>query len=333
MSITRRRNSWQVSLTHDGTRYRKSFPTRMAAELAEAEAKVRLLRDQDPWEIMPEAKRMTVADMANLTYRSRWQGSKGEETALRNMQEILDLFDRDTLFEDLVHGEIARVHRELKAKYKPATVNRKLACLSALFSVAVDEGLIPSKPKIPREKEPPGRQRYLTYDEEKALFGLLPERQRRLCTFLVETGARVGEALSARWSDIQERVWHIRDGKSGSRSLPLTSTAAQVVEQCRAVDGGPFRDITQGQLTYAWNYAKKRCPMLADDPAVVPHCLRHTCASRLVQAGVDILTVQRWLGHASLQMTMVYAHLAPTAFDSATATLTHLRKQFCEGHL
>ena len=48
---------------------------------------------------------------------------------------------------------------------------------------------------------------------------------------------------------------------------------------------------------------------LDDDKEFVLHCLRHTCASRLVQKGVQIQVVQQWLGHKSIQMTLRYAHL------------------------
>ena len=51
------------------------------------------------------------------------------------------------------------------------------------------------------------------------------------------------------------------------------------------------------------------------------HCLRHTFASRLVMAGVDIRTVAELMGHKSLQMTMRYAHLAPQHTAAAVARL------------
>ena len=62
---------------------------------------------------------------------------------------------------------------------------------------------------------------------------------------------------------------------------------------------------------------------LADDGAVVPHVLRHTCASRLVQGGIDIRRVQMWLGHQTLQMTMRYVHLATHDLDSCLAVIEH----------
>ena len=50
---------------------------------------------------------------------------------------------------------------------------------------------------------------------------------------------------------------------------------------------------------------------LEDDPQFVVHMLRHTCASRLVQRGVPLAVVQKWMGHSNIQTTLRYAHLAP----------------------
>ena len=59
----------------------------------------------------------------------------------------------------------------------------------------------------------------------------------------------------------------------------------------------------------------------ADDESFTPHILRHTCASRLVQAGVNLQTVCEWLGHSSIDMTMRYAHLAPDHLQDALSVL------------
>ncbi|TDQ28179.1 phage integrase family protein [Phyllobacterium brassicacearum] len=69
-----------------------------------------------------------------------------------------------------------------------------------------------------------------------------------------------------------------------------------------------------------WNDAKAEVGLATDDQ-VVPHILRHTCASRLVRGGIDIRRVQMWLGHQTLQMTMRYAHLATNDLDSCVAVL------------
>ena len=53
----------------------------------------------------------------------------------------------------------------------------------------------------------------------------------------------------------------------------------------------------------------------------MPHALRHTCASRLIQRGVGVALVQSVLGHKTLSMTMRYAHLAPTNLTDAMKVL------------
>jgi site-specific recombinase XerD len=83
---------------------------------------------------------------------------------------------------------------------------------------------------------------------------------------------------------------------------------------------GPFSMLTAVGFRTVWNEAKAEVGLAADDQ-VVPHILRHTCASRLVQNGVDIRRVQTWLGHQTLQMTLRYAHLATNDLDSCVGAL------------
>ena len=58
----------------------------------------------------------------------------------------------------------------------------------------------------------------------------------------------------------------------------------------------------------------------------MPHVLRHTCASRLAQNGVDIKRIQEFLGHRTLAMTMRYAHLAPKHLEVCAEALDEINK-------
>jgi integrase len=213
-----------------------------------------------------------------------------------------------------------------------ATINRKMAALSKLLRKAYKMGDIHSLPEFRRQKERAGRIRFLEYDEEDRLFAAVRARcedSHRLCMFLVDTGCRLGEALGLIWNDIQgHRVsfWITKSGRS--RTIPLTERAEKSVEVDAKGLKGPFSMLSAARFRMVWNEAKAEVGLGADDQ-VVPHILRHTCASRLVQGGIDIRRVQMWLGHQTLQMTMRYAHLATNDLDSCVNVLDRDR---CRQH-
>ncbi|MGP2491812.1 site-specific integrase [Mesorhizobium sp. PUT5] len=207
-----------------------------------------------------------------------------------------------------------------------ATINRKMAALSKLLRKAYKMGDIHSLPEFRRQKERAGRIRFLERDEEARLFAAIRSRSEdayRLSVFLVDSGCRLGEALGLIWNDIQtHRVsfWITKSGRS--RTIPLTDRARASVTV--SAEGrrlkGPFAMLNQPQYRAIWNDAKMEVGLGADTQ-VVPHILRHTCASRLVQGGIDIRRVQMWLGHQTLQMTMRYAHLATHDLDGCVTVL------------
>jgi integrase len=207
-----------------------------------------------------------------------------------------------------------------------ATINRKMAALSKLLRKASKMGDIHSLPEFRRQKERAGRIRFLDPQEEDRLFAAIAARcpdSYRLSVFLVDTGCRLGEALGLIWNDIHDsRVsfWLTKSGRS--RTIPLTGRALRALDPAegRAMRRGPFATIAAPRFRLLWNEAKAEIGLAADHQ-VVPHILRHTCASRLVQGGIDIRRVQMWLGHQTLQMTMRYAHLATNDLDPCVAVL------------
>jgi len=209
-----------------------------------------------------------------------------------------------------------------------ATINRKMAALSKLLRKAHKMGDIHSLPEFRRQKERAGRIRFLERDEEARLFAAVRSRSEdayRLSVFLVDSGCRLGEALGLIWNDIQEHrvsFWITKSGRS--RTIPMTERVKEVIKLPPDTEGrrpkGPFTKLTQAQYRAIWNEAKTEVGLGADEQ-VVPHILRHTCASRLVQGGIDIRRVQMWLGHQTLSMTMRYAHLATNDLDGCVVVL------------
>lgn len=212
-----------------------------------------------------------------------------------------------------------------------STINRKLAAIFKLLKKAERAGHIARLPTYLRLRERNGRVRFLTREEEVRLFQSIGSRNphhQLLALFLIDTGARVGEALALKWGDIQNgnaTFWITKSGRS--RTIPLTERAEDAIEACRkfGAGSGPFAKIPYQNFKYSWDAAKKECGLEAD-ANMVPHILRHTCASRLVQAGIDLRRVQTFLGHQTIQMTLRYAHLATNDLQQCAAALNSLNK-------
>lgn len=247
-----------------------------------------------------------------------WEAGSHKSNVIAFVSELDDLLLGQT-FETFTQEMVDRLIGELRKRGNSnATINRKMAALSKLLRKAFKMGDVHSLPEFKRQKEKSGRIRFLEYDEEDRLFAAIRLRDPHyyhLCLFLVDTGARLGEGIGLRWNDIYENratFWITKSGRS--RTVPLTPRALEAIEANRGQPNGPFASIDQQRFRAIWNSAKDDVA-LSHDPDVVPHVLRHTCASRLVRGGIDIRRVQMWLGHQTLQMTMRYAHLASHDLD------------------
>ncbi|MGH7754101.1 MAG: site-specific integrase, partial [Gemmatimonadales bacterium] len=147
---------------------------------------------------------------------------------------------------------------------------------------------------------------------------------------LIDTGLRTGELFSLADTDVNLKgaslAIRATNAKSKkARGVPLTDRARGILKS-RLGGGKPFGGFTEGSFRHKWDRLKGYMK-LADDTGFVPHALRHTCASRLVQAGVELLVVKEWLGHSSIQVTMRYAHLAPKNLSAARDVLNRLNHE------
>lgn len=269
-------------------------------------------------------KNHTLNDLIERYLDILWENGKHKDNVrsfLGEIAELLNGLEFSTFSQELVDSLVLK----LKARGNSnATINRKMAALSKLLRKACKMGDIHSLPEFRRQKERNGRIRFLEHNEEARLFDAIKRRDTdawRLAIFLVDSGARIGEAIDLRWNDISEHratFWITKSGRS--RTIPLTRRALETIDIPRGRLLGPFSMLNQVHFRSIWNDAKAEIG-LGCDKQVVPHILRHTCASRLVRGGVDLRRVQMWLGHQTLQMTMRYAHLATHDLDGCVKVL------------
>ena len=145
----------------------------------------------------------------------------------------------------------------------------------------------------------------------------------------LNTGLRFGELTALTWADVSlvEALVTVRaeGAKSGkARYVPLNSEAVQVLTTWKPEGAGMADRVFPGKDGEHLEDIKTAWAKLLTNAKVTAfrfHDCRHTFASKLVQAGVDLNTVRELLGHADIKMTLRYAHLAPEHKAAAVAKL------------
>ena len=210
------------------------------------------------------------------------------------------------------------------------TINRELAFLKNLFTMAVTWGRASENPvkQVRFFREDNGRTRFLTEEEETRLLAACSPTLRPVVLTVLHTGFRKSELLSLTWQDVdfQRRMITVQASyaKNGeTRSIPMTATVTTTLRALQPTtastaavflnhQGAPYRNLRNVFV------AACRRGGVTD---VTFHDLRHTFASRLVMAGVDLPTVKELMGHKNITMTMRYAHLSHGHKQSAVAVL------------
>ena len=242
---------------------------------------------------------------------------------------------------------------------QPTSTARHIhAPLRSALSQAVKWHLIHSNPcdsvELPRHR---AREMQALTKEEAARLLAVKGKYACVFAFLLNTGARPSEALGLKWTDIDfgrgtvtiQRTlqWHATGGfyfaetktKGSRRTLPLSASVVQRLREHRASQAEALLKIgvrtdlvfsnTEGAPILRRNLVRRHFkPALttAELPADLSlYCLRHTCASLLLQAGMHPKVVSERLGHSSTKLTLdVYSHIAPGMQSEAAICLEQL---------
>jgi integrase len=278
-----------------------------------------------------EAKKHTIADFIDRYLREiekknpkrfvdvkpllRWWKGEIGVYLLSDVSRALIIEQRDKL----LNTKGRNVERRSNS-----TVNRYMTALGNAFTVATNEWeWIHENPmrKISNLQEPRGRVRFLDDEErERLLEACKTSANPYLHTLVVlalSTGARQGELLNLRWSDVdwRRRVLTLHDTKNKDRRLlPLVHYALQLMEERNKVRNiasdwifpSPSRPMKPWDCRSAWLSALRK----ANIQDFRFHDLRHSCASYLAMNGASLAEIAEVLGHKTLQMVKRYAHLS-----------------------
>ncbi|MFC3393670.1 phage integrase [Brenneria rubrifaciens] len=275
--------------------------------------------------------------------KKQWQHGYGvERRQLSELVELWWLYHGQTLKNGMIEKrhlkrttgqmgdpEICRINKRAILEFRtlrltgginPSTINRDMYRLSGMFSALIKlevyAGDNPLK-GLPPLTEKPASVTFLTEAEIARLLAVLEDDSYRLAVLCLSTGARWGEASALRADQVINCRVTFTETKNGkNRTIPISEEVERAIktretgrlfkvdysafcEQIRAVKP----DIPKGQAS---------------------HILRHTFASHFVMNGGSLVALQQILGHASIQQTMTYAHLAPDYLENAI-TLNPLR--------
>jgi integrase len=328
------------------TRVRQASPidTRRGAEQFEREVRQQLLDGTWGREIKPVP---TLSEFKEdfLTYsrnNNKPSAVRSKELTLKN--HLVPAFGRVCL--DAIGP--AEIERYKAAKLKMGlrkkgltkkSVNNHLAILRKLLNLAVEWGRLPAAPKVKALKLPPPEFDFLGFDELTRFLAAPPE----WFTFVMvplKTGLRVGEVLALKWEDVdlkagrlmvRRTLWEDVEGppKGGrAREMPLGDEIAAALKRHRELHGPlksayVFSDAEVKRLSHSMvkDVVPSICKRAGLPKRLTSHDLRHTFASHLVMRGAPLKAVQELLGHATIDMTMRYAHLSPDVKRDAVRLL------------
>lgn len=247
-------------------------------------------------------------------------------TGTRIKKERDKLVGEPTRYTARATGNPAIDSRRTMGKRSGPTANRYLATLSACFAYGVKElQWIERNPceRVSRDKENPGRVRFLTEEElPRLLAACRPNADLYLAVVLsLTTGGRQSEIMSLRWPqiDFARRVITLNQGTTkneDARALPLVGEAFTLLQERSKVRSlkddrvfPPVSEKAEGRnLRESWERALKA----AEISDFRWHDLRHTAASYLAMSGVSLVEIAKILGHRTLAMVARYAHLDPS---------------------
>jgi integrase len=323
-----RGQTWYVDYYYEGRRIRKKVGSEKDAENALAAIKVDILRGEYRFKKDRKIRFKDFAkeylDYAKINKRS-W--SRDESS----LKRLLPFF-KDMLLSKITVRHIEEYKRMRLDKVKSGTINRELASLKHMFTIAEKLGKFDDKNPVKKVEFFQERQfvmKILDREEINRLIDAAADHLKPILIIALSTGMRKGEIFNLRWSDIDFIDHHIHIKKTKSnvmRKIPMNSIVAGTLKNIERKSEFIFPSSWSKKHKHimgVFRLFKAACKKAGIEDLRF-HDLRHTAATLMVTGGVPLVTVSQILGHSTIHMTMKYAHPTPEDKRKAVNVLTSI---------
>ncbi|EAA4074356.1 phage integrase [Salmonella enterica] len=268
---------------------------------------------RNEWQVVSKADRRPLSEILELWYFCHGQALKNGEIENRQLLKTINDLGNPGVHE--VNKRMLIIHRSrrLSQGISASTINRDMYRLSGMFSalIKLDEfsGENPMRGLPPLPEKNPGMT-FLTTEEISDLLDVLKGDYRLVALLSLSTGGRWSEVSTLTAAQIAQRRVVFLETKNGKkRVVPISGELEKEIAENASA--------SLFKVDYE-NFCRKLRKVKPDLPrGQATHVLRHTFASHFMMNGGNIIALQQILGHATIQQTMAYAHLAPDYLQNA----------------
>lgn len=263
---------------------------------------------------------------------------RGHERASSMLRQLALYFGTVTDLQEITAAKVRDWMAWRRKQVAPATVNREFDVLKALLRAAVPQYLDANPiADLRRLRQPETEARVLTYEEEQRLLAVCGPSDRAFILAALDTLLRLGSLLTLKWDQVKlaERVVVVLNAKVSTTPKPISTRLYQALKDLPRTGPYVFSQFHGAKgSTSAKNKATRRFDhlcALAGVPhgravhGVTIHCLRHTGATRALQAGASVRTVMELGGWTNAATVMRYLHASDQDVQHAAESIGQAR--------
>lgn len=270
---------------------------------------------------------MKLLELINTLNTLKYNNSPSYKVIQSKQKELLEIISGNTQINKIDNKVINRYIKRLRDKgNSDATINSKLALLSALLTYAHKNNLIQFKPYIPTFKVSAAKDRFLTDNEIEQMLSYCRDNNLtdlyNIIVIGLNTGMRINEILNLTPDSIDNNYIRIYKNKTNNPvSIPMNNKVIELFSEILKDKTGKSSAFLC-KLNYDkvhYQYVKMVAGVGLTDVTI--HTLRHTFCSKLVQKNIPLTTIQQLANHKSYKTTLRYAHLANKQLEDAVNCL------------